>query len=41
VMRCLDDYLRGRRHPLGTVAALGLGDARQIADLADLTVVNL
>ena len=36
VMRCLDDYLLGKRQPLETVASLGLETAVQID-----TVVNL
>jgi 8-oxo-dGTP pyrophosphatase MutT (NUDIX family) len=36
VMRCFDDYLLGRRHPLDSVASLGLDAAARVA-----TVVNL
>jgi len=31
VLRCVDDYLAGRRQPLATVAALDLGTARAVA----------
>ena len=31
VLRCVDDYLGGRRLPLATVAALDLGSARAVA----------
>ena len=31
VLRCVDDYLAGRRLPLATVAALDLGSARAMA----------
>jgi 8-oxo-dGTP pyrophosphatase MutT (NUDIX family) len=36
VMRCLDDYLKGRRLPLDTVAMLGLDTASQIDDVVNL-----
>jgi 8-oxo-dGTP pyrophosphatase MutT (NUDIX family) len=36
VLRCLEDYLLGKRQPLQTVATLGLESATQVA-----TVVNL
>jgi 8-oxo-dGTP pyrophosphatase MutT (NUDIX family) len=36
VMRCLDDYLKGRRLPLDTVATLGLETASQIDDVVNL-----
>jgi 8-oxo-dGTP pyrophosphatase MutT (NUDIX family) len=31
VLRCIEDYLAGRRQPLGATAALDLGSARQFA----------
>jgi len=31
VLRCIEDYLAGRRQPLGAAAALDLGSARQFA----------
>ena len=31
VLRCVDDYLAGRRQPLATVAALDLGSACEVA----------
>jgi hypothetical protein len=34
VLRCIDDYLAGRRHPLAAVAALDLGSARECAAVA-------
>jgi 8-oxo-dGTP pyrophosphatase MutT (NUDIX family) len=36
VMRCLDDYLRGRRLPLDTVATLSLETACHIGDVVNL-----
>jgi hypothetical protein len=36
VMRCLDDYLRGRRLPLDTVATLSLETACHIDDVVNL-----
>ena len=36
VMRCLDDYLLGRRHPLATVATLGLETAAQVQAVVNL-----
>lgn len=41
VMRCIDDYLTGRRLPLESVATLSLQTAGHVSDLPDLTVVNL
>ena len=36
VMRCLDDYLLGKRQPLATVASLGLETALQIDSVVNL-----
>jgi 8-oxo-dGTP pyrophosphatase MutT (NUDIX family) len=36
VMRCLDDYLLGRRQPLETVASLGLDTAIQVDAVVNL-----
>ena len=36
VMRCVDDYLKGRRLPLDAVAALSLETAAQIDDVVNL-----
>jgi 8-oxo-dGTP pyrophosphatase MutT (NUDIX family) len=36
VMRCLDDYLLGRRQPLETVASLGLETAVQVDSVVNL-----
>lgn len=36
VMRCLDDYLLGKRQPLATVASLGLETALQIDAVVNL-----
>jgi 8-oxo-dGTP pyrophosphatase MutT (NUDIX family) len=41
VIRCVDDYLRGRRLPLDTVASLSLETAGQVGDVTELSVVNL
>jgi len=30
-LRCVEDYLAGRRQPLATAAALDLGSARAVA----------
>jgi 8-oxo-dGTP pyrophosphatase MutT (NUDIX family) len=34
VLRCIEDYLAGRRQPLGAAAALDLGSAREYAAVA-------
>lgn len=41
VMRCLDDYLQGRRLPLDAVVSLRLETAGQVGDVIPLAVVNL
>ncbi|HEX6637072.1 MAG TPA: NUDIX hydrolase [Steroidobacteraceae bacterium] len=41
VLRCLDDYLKGRRLPLASVASLDLATAADVSEVPELTVVNL
>jgi hypothetical protein len=36
VLRCLDDYLRGLRQPLESVATLGLETALQVDSVVNL-----
>jgi 8-oxo-dGTP pyrophosphatase MutT (NUDIX family) len=36
VLRCLDDYLQGKRHPLETVASLSLETATQVDAVVNL-----
>jgi 8-oxo-dGTP pyrophosphatase MutT (NUDIX family) len=36
VMRCVDDFLRGARHPLASVASLELDSALQVASVVNL-----
>jgi len=36
VLRCLDDYLRGVRHPLESVATLGLETALEVGSVVNL-----
>lgn len=36
VLRCIDDYLRGARHPLSSVAALGLETAQKFDSVVNL-----
>jgi 8-oxo-dGTP pyrophosphatase MutT (NUDIX family) len=36
VLRCLDDFLNGKRQPLETVATVGLEDALQVDSVANL-----
>jgi 8-oxo-dGTP pyrophosphatase MutT (NUDIX family) len=36
VLRCIDDFLRGKRQPLGSVACLGLDTAPQVAEVVNL-----
>jgi 8-oxo-dGTP pyrophosphatase MutT (NUDIX family) len=41
VLRCIDDYLQGRRQPLESVACIGLDTAMQARSLERIAVVNL
>jgi 8-oxo-dGTP pyrophosphatase MutT (NUDIX family) len=41
VLRCLEDYLLGKRQPLDSVACLGLDAVTQAASVERLAVVNL
>ena len=36
VLRCLDDYLLGKRQPLGSVATLGLETALEVSSVVNL-----
>ena len=36
VLRCLEDYLRGSRQPLESIASLGLDDAMQVDAVVSL-----
>jgi hypothetical protein len=36
VLRCLDDFLRGSRQPLDTVATVGLDTALQVDSVVNL-----
>ncbi|MEO8061996.1 MAG: NUDIX hydrolase [Pseudomonadota bacterium] len=41
VLRCIDDYLQGKRQPLESVACLGLDTAAQSDSFGPIAVVNL
>ena len=41
VLRCLEDYLLGKRQPLDSVACLGLDTALQAGSIERMAVVNL
>jgi len=36
VLRCLDDFLLGKRQPLETIATAGLDDALQVGSVVNL-----